>query len=58
MVGATEPLTTALLAKKVSDKEQIIAINAGFMLLTHFAKSADLGWWVFIICTTGVFFWY
>jgi hypothetical protein len=43
IVGATSPLTTALMAKSVDDREKIIATNAFFMMITHLFKIAFIG---------------
>lgn len=44
VVGATGPLTTALLSKKCTDKNQIVATNALFMFLTHTLKISLFIW--------------
>lgn len=43
VVGATGPLTTAILSKQITDKEAIVATNATFMLISHVAKIAVFG---------------
>lgn len=43
IVGTTGPLATAILTKKLSDKEAIVATNATFMLISHVAKIIVFG---------------
>lgn len=38
LVGATGPLTTVILSKKLKDKDQVIATGALFMLISHLLK--------------------
>lgn len=43
LVGATGPLTTAILSKTTDCKESIVATNAVFMLISHLAKIVVFG---------------